>query len=79
MKTELIKWAFCLLFLCALCVAFYLLGRSHAEVKIVKEKGEEIIKEVEVVKYVEKQKSEIWAKPNAGDSELVELFMQDKL
>lgn len=60
-------------------MGFYLLGRSHAEVKIVKEKGEEIIKEVEVIKYVEKQKSQIWSAPNATDTELVGLFMQNKL
>lgn len=63
----------------ALCFASYLLGRSHAEIKIVKEKGEEIIKKVEVIKYVGKQKSEIWSKPNASDSELIELFMRGEL
>ena len=63
----------------ALCCASYLLGRSHAEIKIVKEKGEEIIKEVEVIKYVEKQKSEIWSKPNSSSDELIGLFMEDKL
>ena len=57
----------------------YLLGRSHAEVKIIREKGEEIIKEVEVIKYVEKEKSQIWSKPNASHDELIGLFMQDKL
>jgi len=62
-----------------LCVASYFLGRSHAEVKIVKEKGEEIVKEVEVIKYVEQKKADIWAKPNASDSELIGLFMQDQL
>ena len=63
----------------ALCVASYFLGRSHAEVKIIKEKGEEIIKEVEVIKYVEKEKAQIWSKPNATRDELVGLFMQNKL
>ena len=62
-----------------LCGASYLLGRSHAEVKIIKQKGEEIIKEVEVIKYVDKQKADIWARPNATDSELIGLFLQDKL
>ena len=57
----------------------YLLGRSHAEVKIVKEKGEEIIKEVEVIKYVDKKKADIWSKPNASDSELIGLFLQGEL
>jgi len=79
MKIELLKWAACLAFLTALCFMSYLLGRSHAEIKIVKEKGEEIIKEVEVIKYVDKQKAEIWSKPNASDRELISLFMQNKL
>jgi len=68
-----------LLFVVALCVACYALGRAHCEVKIVKQKGEEIIKEVEVIKYVEKEKAQIWAKPNASRDELISLFMQDKL
>ena len=79
MSLETLKVLFLSLLVVALCVGFYLLGRSHAEVKIVKEKGEEIIKEVEVIKYVEKQKAEIWSAPNATDVELVGLFMQNKL
>ena len=63
----------------ALCLASYLLGRSHAEVKIVRQKGEEIIKEVEVIKYVQKEKAQIWGKPNASSGELIGLFMQNKL
>lgn len=79
MSFETLKMVFLSLMVVALCVGFYLLGRSHAEVKIVKEKGEEIIKEVEVIKYVEQKKAEIWSKPNASDAELVSLFMQNKL
>lgn len=79
MSFETFKMVFLSLMVVALSVGFYLLGRSHAEVKIVKEKGEEIIKEVEVIKYVEKEKAEIWAKPNAASAELIGLFMQDKL
>ena len=79
MKIELAKWVACLFLIISLCVAFYLLGRSHAEVKIIKQRGEEIIKEVEVIKYVEKEKAQIWSKPNASHDELIELFMQDKL
>lgn len=79
MKLELVKWAACLLLIIFLCVAFYLLGRSHAEVKIIKQRGEEIIKEVEVIKYVEKEKAQIWAKPNASHDDLIELFMQGEL
>ena len=79
MSFETLKVLFLSLLVVALCVGFYLLGRSHAQIKIVKEKGEEIIKEVEVIKYVEKQKAEIWSAPNATDVELVGLFMQNKL
>jgi len=79
MKIELAKWAACLLLIVCLCAAFYLLGRSHAEVKIIKEKGEEIIKEVEVIKYVEKEKAQIWSRPNASVDELTRLFMQNQL
>ena len=79
MKLEFAKWAVCTLIIVALCASFYFLGRSHAEIKIVKEKGKEIIKEVEVIKYVEKEKSKIWSKPNASHDELIGLFMQDKL
>ena len=63
----------------ALCMVSYFLGRSHAQIKIVKEKGDEIIKEIEVIKYVDTQKTEIWAKPNAAANELIGLFMQGKL
>lgn len=50
----------------------YLLGRSHAEVRIVKE-------QVEVVKYVSQKKAEIYAKPNAGRAELLKLMHDGKL
>lgn len=76
---EIQKTVFLSLLVVGLCVGFYLLGRSHAQIKIVKEKGEEIVKEVEVIKYVEQKKAEIWSAPNASDTELVGLFMQNKL
>lgn len=62
-----------------LCLICYLLGRSHAEVKIVKEQGKEIIKEVEVIKYVEKEKSKIWRKPNANRDDLLKLMHENRL
>lgn len=62
-----------------LCTACYFLGRSHTEVKIIREKGEQIIKEVEVIKYVEKEKAKIWAKPNAGRDDLLKLMQSGKL
>ena len=48
-------------------VGAYLLGRSHSELKIVKE-------QVEVVKYVEKKKAAIYSQPNASRSELLDLM-----
>ena len=60
-----------ILFISALRGA-YLLGRSHSELKIVKE-------QVEVIKYVNKEKAEIYSKPNASRSELLELMRNNKL
>ena len=50
----------------------YLLGRSHSELKIVKE-------QVEVVKYVEKKKADIYSKPNLGRDSLLKLMHQNVL
>ena len=51
----------------ALCLACYHLGKSQAEIKIIE-------KEKEVIKYVERKKAAIAARPNAGRDELVRLF-----
>lgn len=59
------------LFISALLGA-YMLGRSHSEIKIVKE-------QVEVIKYVNEKKSEIYSRPNATRSELLELMRNNKL
>lgn len=56
---------------CGLCVVSYLLGRSHATIK-------EVEKRVEVIKYVEKQKAAIHAKPNASRDELLSLMRAGK-
>ena len=50
----------------------YFLGRSHSELKIVKE-------QVEVVKYVEKKKADIYSKPNLDRSAIIELMHNNKL
>lgn len=50
----------------------YLLGRSHAEIKIVKE-------QVEVVKYVEKKKADIYSRPNASKEQLLALMKSNVL
>ena len=39
----------------------------------------EIIKEVEVIKYVEKEKAKIWNKPNANRDTLLEFMHEGKL
>ena len=67
MKNALIAILFMLCWLGA-----YMLGRSHSEVKIVKE-------QVEVVKYVEKKKTDIYSKPNANRDELLKLMCQNVL
>lgn len=72
-------WLMRLIMIGGLCTAFYFLGRSHAEVKIVREQGKEIIKEVEVIKYVEKEKAQIWSKPNANRTELLKLMHDSEL
>lgn len=73
------KYFICGILYLGSCLLCYFLGRSHAEIKIVKEQGEEIIREIEVIKYVEKQKSEIWAAPNATSTELLGLMQDNKL
>ncbi len=42
-------------------------------------KIEYVTKEVEVVKYVERKKAEIYAKPNAGRDGLLKLMRDNKL
>lgn len=77
--TELKKRAVSLLLLTALCFACYMLGRSHSEVKIIKQEAKEIIKEVEIIKYVEKKKAKIWSKANANRDDLLKLMQAGQL
>lgn len=77
--TELNKWAVSMFLIAALCAACYMLGRSHSEVKIIKEQGKEVIKQVEMIKYVEKEKAKIWVKPNAGRADLLNLMRGGEL
>lgn len=67
MKNALIAILFMLCWLGA-----YMLGRSHSEVKIIRE-------QVEVVKYVEKKKADIYSKPNLGRDSLLKLMRQNVL
>ena len=59
------------LFLSSLAGAYFL-GRSHSELKIVKE-------QVEVIKYVEKKKANIYSRRSATRPELLELMYNNKL
>ncbi len=79
MMLNLGKWAVCFGLVIALCLSSYFLGRSHSEIKIIKERGKEIIKEVEVIKYVEREKAKIWSAPNAGRDDLLKLMQNGKL
>ena len=54
------------------CGIFYLLGRSHAETKIITQK-------MEVIKYVNKKKAEIYSQPNADRSALLKLMQNNQL
>ena len=66
------RWIIALIIAAFVWGSGYFLGRSHAEVKVIKE-------QVEVVKYVEKKKAEIHYKPNAGRDDLLKLMHNGKL
>ena len=66
------KYAMVVVLFVACLVGAYLLGRSHSELKIVKE-------QIEVVKYVEKARADIYSRPNANRDELLKLMRQNVL
>lgn len=76
MVSKLIKIGTVLLIISALCFAFYQVGQTvgegKAKVKIVE-------KQVEVIRYVEKKKAEIHARPNAGRDDLLKLMRAGRL
>ena len=55
-----------------LCVASYALGRSHTKIEVITE-------QIEVIKYVEKEKAKIHSRPNANRSALLALMYADKM
>jgi len=73
---KLIRWAVTMIMVAALCFAFYevgqKVGRSEAKVQVIE-------KQVEVIRYVEKKKAEIHAKPNAGRDDLLKLMRAGRL
>ncbi len=76
MLNKLIRWAVTMIMVAALCFAFYevgqKVGRSEAKVQVIE-------KQVEVIRYVEKKKAEIHAKPNAGRDDLLKLMRAGRL
>lgn len=76
MINKLIRWAVTMFMVVALCFAFYEVGqevgRSEARVQVIE-------KQVEVIRYVEKKKAEIHARPNAGRNDLLKLMRAGKL
>ena len=76
MINKLIRWAVTMIMVAALCFAFYevgqKVGRSEAKVQVIE-------KQVEVIRYVEKKKAEIHAKPNAGRDDLLKLMRAGRL
>lgn len=76
MVNRLIRWAVTFAMVAALCFAFYEagqeVGRSKARVQVVE-------KQVEVIRYVEKKKAEIHARPNAGRDDLLKLMRAGRL
>ncbi len=71
MVNRLIRVGVLLVMVICLCFAFYEVGIRVGESKV---KVQIVEKEKEVIRYVEKKKADIRAKPNAGRDELVGLF-----
>lgn len=76
MLNKLVRMAATFIMVAALCFAFYEagqeVGRSEARVQVIE-------KQVEVIRYVEKKKAEIHARPNAGRDDLLKLMRAGKL
>ncbi len=72
----MIKWFVGAISAIVICFSFYKVGQrvgqSEAKIQIVE-------KQVEVIKYVEKKKADIYSKPNATRSELIGLLSKGKL
>ncbi len=73
---KLVCWAATLFVVAALCFAFYQVGQTVGEGKA---KIQVIEKEVEVIRYVEKKKADIYSQPNATRDDLLELMRGNKL
>lgn len=73
---KLVRWAVTIIMVAVLCFAFYdigqTVGKSKAKVEIVEKK-------IEVIRYVEKKKADIYSQPNATRDDLLKLMHDDKL
>lgn len=69
MKIKLILLGVVALLVAALCVASYYLGKKNAEIKIIKE-------QVEVIRYVDKKKADIYSKPPADANAIFKLMRE---
>lgn len=76
MVNRLICGAVTLIMVAVLCFAFYEVGRKvgRSEVKV-----QIVEKKVEVIKYVEKKRAQIHAKPNAGRDVLLKRMRDGRL
>ena len=72
----MVKYAIGGLVLCAVIGGVYYLGYSAGSNK---RQIEYVTKEVEVVRYVNKKKSDIYSKPNASRDALLKLMHDNKL
>lgn len=72
MKGKFMKFLPVLILAALAMVLVYQLGRSNCKVST-------LMKEKEVIKYVEHKKSDIYVKPNASRNELLDLMRAGKL
>lgn len=70
------RYAICGVILCAVIGGAYYLGYSSGANNT---RVEYVTKEVEVVRYVNKKKSDIYSKPNASRDALLKLMHDNKL
>ena len=70
------KYAILGIILCAVVGGAYYLGYSAGSTN---QRVEYVTKEVEVVRYVDRKKSEIYSKPNASRDALLKLMHDNKL
>lgn len=54
------------------CALFYRLGRSSCKI-------ETLVREKEVIRYVERRKADIYSRPNASRAKLLELMRRNEL